>query len=61
MTDKQKDGMIQHWWERNGHPDRIGISGKIKILSIEGDTLKTLPADFGTELRYTFKIGDIYK
>jgi len=57
LTDKQMDGMMQHWWERVAHPDRIGISGKISIIAMEGDTLKKFPADFGTELRYCFRVA----
>jgi hypothetical protein len=56
LTDKQLDGMMMHWWERD-HPERIGISGKIRIISLEGDTLKKFSPDFGTELRYCFRIG----
>ena len=56
LTDKQLDGMMMHWWELD-HPERIGISGKIRIISLEGDTLKKFSPDFGTELRYCFRIG----
>ena len=58
LTDKQLDGMMQHWWERVAHPDRIGISGRIMIVSMEGDTLKKFTADFGTELRCCFRVAN---
>jgi hypothetical protein len=56
LTDKQRDGMMRHWWERD-HPERIGNNGKISIINIEGDTLKTFPPDFGAEIRYCFSVN----
>lgn len=55
LTDKQRDGMMKHWWEQ-AHPERIGKNGKIFITGIAGDTLKKFPYDFGAELRFCFSV-----
>ena len=56
LTDKQRDGMMKHWWEKE-HPERMGINGKIYITSVGGDTLQKFSPDFGAELRFCFSIG----
>jgi len=55
LTDKQRDGMMKHWWERS-HPERIGKNGRIFITNTAGDTLQKFPSDFGAELRFCFII-----
>lgn len=55
LTDKQRDGMMRHWWER-AHPERIGKNGRIYITDNKGDTLRKFPYDFGAELRFCFNV-----
>lgn len=55
LTDKQRDGMMKHWWER-AHPERIGKNGRIFITTTTGDTLQKFPSDFGAELRFCFSV-----
>jgi hypothetical protein len=55
LTDKQRDGMMKHWWEQ-AHPERIGKNGKIFITDLAGDTLKKFSYDFGAELRFCFSV-----
>ncbi|MBI5404085.1 MAG: hypothetical protein HY959_11855 [Ignavibacteriae bacterium] len=55
ITDKQRDGMMKHWWER-AHPERIGKNGRIFLTNTSGDTLRKFPYDFGAELRFCFSV-----
>lgn len=59
LTDKMEDGMMKHWWERE-HPERIGKTAKLRLISVSGDTLMKFPADFGQELRFCFRVGNVF-
>jgi len=56
FTDKMEDGISVHWWNRNSSPEKVGITGSVKILSTFGDELHTFNPDFGQELRLNFVV-----
>jgi hypothetical protein len=56
FTDKMEDGISVHWWNRNSDPDKVGINGSVKILSINGEELHIFKPDFGQELRLNFLV-----
>ena len=57
FTDEMEDGISKHWWNRNSDPDKVGLNGSIKILSIDGDELYNFKSDFGQELTLNFVVG----
>ena len=59
FKDVMEDGISVHWWNRNSAPEKIGINGKVRFLSLEGDTLHQFKSDFGQELRFNFIVGHI--
>ena len=60
LTDRYEDGMLQHWWERTENPHKVGINGKISIISLEGVVLYQFPYDFGQELLMNFRVGILH-
>ena len=57
FKDEMEDGISRHWWHRNSAPEKIGINGSVKFLTIEGDTLHEFNPDFGQELLFNFRVG----
>ena len=60
LTDQMEDGMIRHWWNYYDNPDQVGINGKIEIRSLDGEVLRPFYFDFGQEILYRFKVGNMY-
>ena len=56
LSDDMEDGISVHWWNRNSHPDKVGINGSVKILSMDGEERYNFKADFGQELQLNFVI-----
>ena len=56
FTDKMEDGISLHWWNQSINSDKMGISGLVKILSIDGNELHNFKSDFGQELRLKFVV-----
>lgn len=54
FTDKMEDGISKHWWYRDSDPDKVGINGSVKFLSLDGEELLSFNPDFGQELRLNF-------
>ena len=52
-----EDGLSAHWWNRNSAPDKVGISGEIKLLDNNGEILHEFNPDFGQQLRLSFIVG----
>ena len=52
-----EDGISKHWWNRNSAPEKIGIDGEMRFLSITGDTLHEFYPDFGQQLLFNFRVG----
>ena len=59
FNDDLEDGISHHWWYKNSAPKKVGISGKIKFISKNGETLHDFKSDFGQELIFNFLIGYI--
>ena len=59
FKDDMEDGISRHWWYRNSAPDKIGINGQVRFLTINGDTLHEFKPDFGQELLFNFYVGNI--
>jgi hypothetical protein len=59
LKDSMEDGISVHWWNRNSAPEKIGINGEVRFLSLNGDTLHQFNPDFGQELLYNFHVGRI--
>jgi hypothetical protein len=57
FTDKMEDGISLHWWKRSLDSDKIGISGLVKILSIDGNEIYNFKSDFGQELQLNFVVN----
>ena len=51
-----EDGISKHWWYRNSNPEKIGINGSVKLLTINDEELYRFKADFGQELRLNFLV-----
>jgi hypothetical protein len=60
LTDKMEDGMIRHWWNYYDNPDEVGINGRIEFRSLDGEVLRPFYFDFGQEILYRFKVGNMY-
>ncbi len=58
FKDDMEDGISLHWWNRD-NPEKIGINGKVIILSKDGDMLHQFNPDFGEELRLDFFVGSL--
>jgi hypothetical protein len=54
FKDNMEDGISRHWWYRNSAPEKIGINGQIRFLTMLGDTLHEFKPDFGQELLLNF-------
>ena len=52
-----EDGISRHWWYLNSAPEKIGINGEVRFLSLNGDTLAQFNPDFGQELLLNFHVG----
>ena len=59
FKDDMEDGISRHWWYRNSVPEKIGINGEIRFLTLTGDTLHEFKPDFGQELLFNFQIDKI--
>ena len=59
FKDAMEDGISIHWWNRTSAPEKVGISGEVKFLDINGEILHDFDSDFGQELRFNFIIGQI--
>ena len=59
FKDDMEDGISRHWWYRNSAPEKIGINGEIRFLTLTGDTLHEFKPDFGQELLFNFQIDKI--
>ena len=46
-----------NWWKQSIDSDKIGISGLVKIFSIDGNELHNFKSDFGQELRLNFVVN----
>ena len=57
FKDDMEDGISKHWWNRNSAPEKIGIDGEMRFLSITGDTLHEFSPDFGQQLLFNFRVG----
>jgi hypothetical protein len=57
FKDDMEDGISRHWWYRNSAPEKIGINGEVRFLSLDGDTLHQFNPDFGQELLLNFRVG----
>ena len=57
FKDDMDDGISKHWWYRSSAPEKIGINGEVRFLSLDGDTLHQFNSDFGQELYLNFHIG----
>ena len=56
FVDIMEDGISKHWWYRNSNPEKIGINGSVKLLTINDEELYRFKADFGQELRLNFLV-----
>jgi hypothetical protein len=56
LHDDKEDGMMRHWWYRRSDPEKVGISGSLKLLDSRGVLLKEFPADFGEKILYRFVV-----
>ena len=59
LKDDMEDGISRHWWYRNSAPEKIGINGEVRFLTMTGDTLHEFKPDFGQELLFNFHVGKI--
>ena len=59
FTDDKEDGISYHWWNYRDEPEKVGINGKIKIISKKEEVLHQFHPDFGQELRLNFWVGDL--
>tara|TARA_B000000557_G_scaffold263677_1_gene267066 strand:+ start:6463 stop:8133 length:1671 start_codon:yes stop_codon:yes gene_type:complete len=57
FKDDMEDGISKHWWNRNSAPEKIGIDGEMRFLSMAGDTLHEFDPDFGQQLLLNFRVG----
>ena len=57
FKDDMEDGISRHWWYRKSAPEKIGINGEVRFLSLNGDTLAQFNPDFGQELLLNFHVG----
>ena len=58
FLDDVEDGISVHWWNRVDAPEKVGISGKITIISIDGTELHKFHSSFGQELLLNFRVGE---
>ena len=59
LKDDLEDGISKHWWYRNSAPEKVGINGKIKFITMNGDILHEFKPDFGQELQLNFHVGQL--
>ena len=58
FVDDVEDGISVHWWNRVDAPDKVGINGKVRIISNNGAELQKFHSSFGQELLFNFRIGE---
>lgn len=56
FLDDFEDGIGLHWWNYYDNKEMVGKSGKVEILSTEGELLKKFPYDFGEKLIMNFVV-----
>ena len=56
FNDLMEDGISVHWWNRNSNPEKVGINGSVKILSLDNEELYQFKLDFGQELMLNFVV-----
>ena len=49
--------LMLNWWKQSIDSDKIGISGLVKIFSIDGNELHNFKSDFGQELLLNFVVN----
>lgn len=56
FSDDFEDGIGMHWWNYYDNKAMVGKSGKVEILSVDGEILKQFPYDFGEKLLLNFLV-----
>ena len=59
LKDDLEDGISKHWWYRNSAPEKVGINGEIRFITMNGDILHEFKPDFGQELQLDFHVGNL--
>ena len=59
FKDDLEDGISKHWWYRNSAPEKVGINGEIRFITMNGDILHEFKPDFGQELQLDFHVGNL--
>ncbi|HPE87001.1 MAG: peptide-N-glycosidase F-related protein [Bacteroidales bacterium] len=58
--DKNKDGMIRHWWNHYSDPEQVGENGSLRICALDGSVILDLGYDWGTQRKLEFFVGKPY-